>query len=132
MPTSTNDYLATSTAVVSDGNPVGYEAGSGGAVTQATNRTTGVTLNKICGTITTDDASLAAGAEATFTVTNDKVAATDVVNVCLQTITTGTPLAFVTDVSAGSFDITISNLHASTADTSADLINFVVYKAVAS
>ena len=110
---------------------VGYATGAGGAVTQITSRATGVTLNTICGTITTDSTSLAAAAEATFTVTNSAVAATDTVVVSMKTITTGTPVAFVTDVSAGSFDITISNIHASTADTSADLINFAVIKSVA-
>lgn len=110
---------------------VGYATGAGGTVTQTTSRSTGVTINKVCGSITTDTTSLAAGAEATFTVTNSTVAATDVVNVCMKTITTGTPVAFVTAVAAGSFDITISNLHASTADTSADVINFAVLKSVA-
>ncbi len=118
--------------MTSDTLPFGYATGAGGAVTQITSRATGVTLNNVCGTITTDDTSLAAAAEATFTVTNSTVAATDTVVVSMQTITTGTPVPFVTDVSAGSFDITISNLHASTADTSADLINFAVIKSVTS
>ena len=103
-----------------------FGIGPGGTVTQITSRATGVTLNTYAGQITTDDTSLAAGAEATFTVTNNKVTALDAVVVSMATITTGTPVALVTDVSAGSFDITVSNLHASTADTSADVINFVV------
>jgi hypothetical protein len=49
---------------------IGYATGAGGAVTQATDRTTGVTLSKLTGQITTNNASLAAGAEAEFTVTN--------------------------------------------------------------
>jgi cytoskeletal protein CcmA (bactofilin family) len=112
---------------------IGYATGAGGAVSQATNRTTGVTINKICGAITTHDASLAAGAEATFTVTNSAVAATDVVVVSLKD-KSGTALSipFVTDVAAGKFDITMTNLDASTADTSASVINFVVIKGVAS
>lgn len=110
---------------------IGYSTGAGGAVTQITSRATGVTLNTVTGQITTDTTSLAAGAEATFTVTNSAVAATDVVVVNMSTITTGTPVAHVTAVAAGSFDITITNLHASTADTSADVINFAVIKGVA-
>lgn len=111
---------------------IGYATGAGGAVTQATDRTTGVTLNKICGTITTHNASLAAGAEATFTVTNSAVAATDVVVVSLQDKSaTALSIPFVTDVTAGAFDITLTNLDASTADTSASKINFVVIKSVA-
>ena len=111
---------------------IGYATGAGGAVTQATDRTTGVTLNKICGTITTHNASLAAGAEATFTVTNSAVAATDVVVVSLQDKSaTALSIPFVTDVTAGAFNITLTNLDASTADTSASKINFVVIKSVA-
>ena len=108
-------------------------SGKHGAVSQETNRTTGVTLNKICGTITTHNASLAAGAEATFTVTNSAVAATDVVVVSLQDKSaTALSIPFVTDVTAGAFNITLTNLDASTADTSASKINFVVIKGVAS
>ncbi len=51
---------------------------TGGTVTQATNKTTGVTLNAASGQITMNGASLAGGAEATFTVTNSEIAATDV------------------------------------------------------
>lgn len=113
----------------SDG--IGYATGAGGAVTQATNRTTGVTLSKISGQITTSTGSLAAGAAAEFTVTNTTVAATDVIAVNITPGGTGRPWAYVSNVSAGSFKITVENHHASTADTSADVINFAVIKAVA-
>ena len=52
---------------------------TGGTVIQSTNKTTGVTLNAASGQITMNGASLAGGAEATFTVTNSEIAATDVV-----------------------------------------------------
>jgi hypothetical protein len=111
---------------------LGYATGVGGTVTQITSRTTGVTLSKLCGSIITDASSLAAAGEAKFTVTNTLVAATDVVVCCLKTDSaTGTSLAYVSDVADGSFEITITNLHASTADTSASTINFAVIKAVA-
>lgn len=112
---------------------VGYATGAGGAVTQITNRSTGVTLSKLSGTITTDSTSLAAAAEATFIVTNTLVAITDVVVVAVQSggTTAGSTWATVTAVAAGSFSITVSNMHASTADTAALLINFAVIKAVA-
>lgn len=112
---------------------VGFVTGSGGAVTQITSRATGVTLNTICGTITTDSTSLAAAAEATFTVTNSMVAANDVVVCCVKSggTTPGSTWASVTAVGAGSFAITVTNLHASTADTAALVINFAVIKSVA-
>lgn len=62
----------------------GYTAGAGGTVTQATSKSTGVTLNKLSGRVTTHNAALAAGAEITFTVTNNTVAATDVPLLALQ------------------------------------------------
>lgn len=110
---------------------IGYATGAGAAVTQLTNRSTGVTINAICGAITTDATSLAAGAEATFTVTNSSVEVGDVVVVSLRSgATAGTSIPVVTAVAAGSFDITLTNLHAATADTGASIINFAVIKAV--
>lgn len=97
------------------------------SVTQGTSRTTGVTANGYQGAITTHTASLAAGAEAEFTVTNSKVNANSVVVVSLQTeSTTGTSLPYVSTTAAGSFNITLTNLHATTADTSASVINYYV------
>lgn len=115
-------------------NGVGYSTGIGGTVTQITSRSTGVILNKPCGTITTDSTSLAAGAEATFTVTNSAVAASDTVVVSIQSggTTPGSTWVHVTAVAAGSFALTVSNLHATTADTAALVINFAVVKAVTS
>lgn len=115
-------------------NGFGYTAGqgNGGTITQTSSRSTGVVLSKACGTITTDSTSLAAGAEATFTVTNTLVAATDVVVISIKSggTTPGSTWAHVTAVTGGSFDITVSNLHASTADTAALVINFAVIKGV--
>lgn len=101
-----------------------------GAVTQATNRSTGVTLSTLAGTITTDTTSLAAGAGAEFTVTNTKVTAGDVVVLSLVSGNTGvaTCVPFVSAVADGSFKITITNQHASTAEVGACVINFAVIK----
>lgn len=115
---------------VSAGAAIGYV--SGGAVTQATNKTTGVTLNQPCGQITMAAGSVAAGAEATFTVTNDKVAATDVVMVCIASGgTSGSYAAGVGAVAAGSFDVTITNLSAGGLDE-AVVLNYAVMKSSAS
>lgn len=113
---------------------MGYATGAGGAVTQATNRATGVTINKTSGQITTNNASLAAEASAVFTVTNSTVAIGDVVVVSQQS----GAVALNTDVvvsatAAGSFNITVinNNVAAGTAETGAIIINFAVIKAVA-
>lgn len=125
--------INSSGVLCSGGEPIGYTTGSGGAVTQQTNRTTGVTLNTITGTITTNNASLAAEASANFTVTNSKVAIGDVVCVAIQSGTNGGNTAVtVVTVAAGSFVIKVSNNNAAagTAETGAILINFAVIKAV--
>src|SRR3990167_2106071 len=58
---------------------IGYATGAGAEVTQITSRATGVTINAICGTITTNTTSLAAEASAVFVVTNSAVAIGDVI-----------------------------------------------------
>lgn len=115
------------------GAKIGYIAGA--AVTQATNRTTGVTINALAGTITTNNASLAAEADAVFTVTNSTVEIGDVVVVCQQSGSDGgNTMVHVVAVAAGSFDISVANNNAAagTAETGAILINFAVIKAVSS
>ena len=112
---------------------IGYATGAGGAITQATNRATGVTLNTVTGTITTNNASLAAEATAEFTVTNSAVAIGDTVIVSEQSGSNGGgTLLAVTGVAAGSFNISVhnGNVAAGTAETGAILINFAVIKAV--
>lgn len=109
---------------------IGYSTGAGGAVTQASTRATGVTLDTICGTITGDATSLAAATRATFTVTNSKVTLRDTVVLSVVSgPTADTSKFFVTAVAAGSFDITAANLNAATADTGAPIINFAIIKA---
>jgi hypothetical protein len=104
----------------------------GSTVTQATNRTTGVTINALSGTITTNNASLAAEAAATFTVTNSEIAIDDVVIVSIRSGSNGgNTKAFVSTVAAGSFAMSIANDNpaAGTAETGAIIINFTVLKA---
>lgn len=129
---ATGTSLVVSGAIFSSGAAgIGYSTGAGGTVTQLTSRSTGVTLNKISGAITTNATSLAAGAEATFVVTNSTVAVGDVILLSPRSgQTANTSVAFISAVAAGSFSITLSNLNASTADTGAMIINFIVLKSV--
>lgn len=124
--------ILTSSSIKSSGTlGIGYATGAGGAVTQITSRATGVTLSKMSGTITTINTSLAALAVATFTVTNTLVAIGDVVVVSQQSGAVNTKtIVNVTAVAAGSFNISIYNADASTAETGTILINYVVFKAV--
>ena len=108
-----------------------YVAGDGGAVTQATSKSTGVTLNKLCGQITTHNAALAAAAEVSFTVTNSTVKATDVVVACIASGATAGAYAVTVDaVAAGSFRISLSNQSAAS-KSEALVLNFVVLGSVA-
>jgi hypothetical protein len=103
----------------------------GGTVTQATNRTTGVTLSTHSGQITGDDASLAAVTIATHTVTNTKVSATDVI-VLSKVSGDADTNAWVSAVASGSFNVSLRNNHDSSADTTAFVYNFVVIKGATS
>lgn len=97
-----------------------------GTVTQATNKATGVTLDKAAGAITMNNASLAAATEVSFTVTNSKVKATDVPVVAIASGgTAGAYSVNVDAVAAGSFQVSVSNLTAG-ALGEALVLNFVV------
>jgi hypothetical protein len=122
----TGASLAVTGDVSTSGGGIGYATGSGGTVTQLTNRTTGVTLNKRSGAITLVSAA-GSTSPATFTVTNSTVAATDVV---ILNQKSGTDLyhLLVTAVAAGSFNITAFTTGGTT--TEAPVINFAVIDAV--
>ena len=96
----------------------GYNTGSSTAVptavTQATSKSTGVTINAPCGTITMNNAALGAGAEVAFIVTNSSVSAYDVPVVAIKSgaTTAGTYLLSIATVAAGSFTIAVSNASA--------------------
>ena len=125
---ATGTSLTASGVIASTGTAgVGYATGAGGAVTQLTSRTTGVTLNKTAGAITLFSAAGPTVA-ATFTVTNSTVAATDVV---ILNQKSGTDLydLMVTAVAAGSFNITFRTTGGTTTET--PVFNFAVIKAVA-
>lgn len=56
---------------------LGYATGAGGTVTQLTSKSTGVTLNKLCGEITLNAASLNNNTIVSFLLTNSFIAAGD-------------------------------------------------------
>ena len=109
---------------------VGYSTGTGGTVTQATSKSTGVTLNKRCGQITMNNAALSAAAEVSFTFTNSTIAATDVVVTAISSgATAGAYNTHVDAIAAGSCRISITNFSAGPL-SEAIVLNFVVIKAV--
>lgn len=88
---------------------VGYEVDDGGTVTQATSKSTGVTLNKLTGKITMNNAALAAATIVSFVLTNDKIEATDLL--VLQHQAGGTPGSYTLNAraAAGSATIDVRN-----------------------
>ena len=109
----------------------GYSSG-GGTVTQASNKTTAVTLNAKSGAITMNNAALADDATAAFTLTNSFIAATDVLIVNVASVgTAGGYQLTVGAVAAGSCSISVMNVSGG-ALSQAIVLNFVVIKGVAS
>ena len=105
-------------------------AADGGTETQNTSKSTGVTLNKICGTVTMNNASLASNGLVSFTLTNSTIAATDVI--VLNHASGGTAGKYVLNAqaAAGSALITVSNISTG-ALSEAIVIRFIVVKATA-
>lgn len=111
--------------------------GTGGTITQLTSRTTGVTLNKICGDITLVSASISGLSSERFTLTNSTIGATDIVQVCLvggavagTGPTTSTYDVGVLRVAAGACDIVVHNTNNSASTTEPLVIRFMVIKGV--
>ena len=105
---------------------IGYAPEAQGTVTQATNKGTGVTLNKSAGKITMNAASLAGGAAVTFTLTNSTISANDVVIVNVSGGgTAGAYWPYVSSMTAGS---TVIGLWNSTGGALAEavVLNFAI------
>lgn len=87
------------------------------SITQLTSITTGVTLNAQAGTIVTVSTTLGANASATFTVTNSKIAAGNLIFLTRQGYTgsTGTVNLSASNIVNGAFDIIVKNSHYATA-----------------
>lgn len=119
-------YLDPEFSTVYATDEIGYAAAAQGAVTQATNKSTGVTLNKSAGRITMNGASLGAGASVTFTLTNSKISANDVVIVNVAGGgTAGAYWPYVSSMAAGSAVIGLWNSTGG-ALSEAVVINFAV------
>ena len=109
---------------------IGYSTAAQGAVTQATDKGTGVTLNKSVGRITMNNAALAGGAAVSFILTNNLISINDTIIVCVSSNTTGSALGayttYVSYLAAGSALITLRNLTAATSYSEAVIINYAI------
>jgi hypothetical protein len=109
---------------------IGYSSAAQGTVTQATSKSTGVTLNKSAGQITMNNAALAAGAAVSFVLTNSVISANDTIIVNIASNTTGSLAGayttYVSYLAAGSALITLRNLTAATSYSEAVVINYAI------
>jgi hypothetical protein len=132
LTVDTSGNLATSGSALSSGTGgIGYASGAGGTVSQATGRTTGVTLNKTVGTITLFSTTLAADTDQTFTFTNSTIAAGDVL---VFNIISGAAVKGGYSVNAiaaaGSATVTVHNHTPTITATEAPVMAFAVIKGV--
>jgi len=109
----------------------GYVAGEGGTETQATSKSTGVTLSKKCGQIEMNPAALAANTTVTFTLTNTEIVATDII--VLNHVSGGSAGSYLLNAQAGSgsASINVRNITGG-ALSEAIVIGFAIIKAVVS
>jgi predicted ThiF/HesA family dinucleotide-utilizing enzyme len=106
---------------------IGYTASAQGTVTQATDKSTAVTLNKSAGRITMNNASLNTATNATFTLNNSLISANDTVILTISggQATPGSYNVFANSLSTGSVSITLRNISGGTL-SEAIIINFAI------
>ena len=116
--------------ILSD-SQLGYTATAQGTVTQATDKSTAVTLNKSAGRITLNAAALGATTNVSFTLNNSFISANDVLIVTLSggIATAATYNCWVNSMSAGSASITLRNISAGSL-SEAVIINFALIHCV--
>ncbi len=103
--------------LAAEGQTIGYQgaAGTGGTVTQATNKATGVTLNKPVGEITLNNASLAAATTVNFTLTNSYIGNTDLLILNQTSTANAGGYYFNAICNAGNAQISVRNITAASA-----------------
>jgi hypothetical protein len=106
---------------------IGYTAAAQGTVTQATSKSTAVTLNKPAGRITMDAASLATATNATFTLNNSFISANDTVILTISggQATAGSYNVFANNLGTGTVSISLRNISGGSL-SEAVVINFAI------
>lgn len=90
---------------------IGYTAAAQGAVTQATDKSTAVTLNRPAGRITMNAASLAGNTAVSFTLNNSFISSNDLIIVNVSAGgTAGAYTTYISSMTAGSAVVTLRNL----------------------
>lgn len=107
------------------GGQLGYSTEAQGSVTQATSKSTGVTLNKSSGQITMNNAALAGTTNVTFTLTNSLIGIKDVLVLNVYGGTAGSYNVWVSGLAEGSATITVRNITGGSL-SEAIVINFAI------
>jgi hypothetical protein len=120
-------YLDPEFSTVYATEEIGYAASAQGTVTQATSKSTAVTLDKSMGRITMNNASLATATNATFTLNNALISANDTVILTISggQATAGSYNVFANSLTTGSVSITLRNISGGSL-SEAVVINFCV------
>jgi hypothetical protein len=110
---------------------IGYTAAAQGTVTQATDKSTAVTLNKPAGRITMNNASLNTATNATFTLNNSFISANDTVILTISggQATAGSYNVFANNLSTGTVSISLRNISGGSL-SEAVVINFAIIHCV--
>ena len=122
------DQDISGSSVIESDAVLGYTANAQGAVTQLTSKSTAVTLNKSAGRITMNNAALAGGAAASFTLNNTYISVNDIPILCVSAGSVAdatTYTVYVSSLGAGTVVITLRNLTA-TSQSEAVVINFAL------
>lgn len=127
-PTTTGNIITMDNIIQKTAVGIGYGTGAGGTVTQLTSKSTSVTLNKPCGQIWTNNATLSAGATATFACYNNLVSIYDIVIVHTGDLLKYECVASV-QLNDGGFNVRLTNRTANAYSENV-LINFTVIKGV--
>jgi hypothetical protein len=120
-------YLDPEFSTVYATEEIGYAASAQGTVTQATSKSTAVTLNTSAGRITMNNASLATATNATFTLNNSTISANDTVILTISggQATPGSYNVFANSLSTGSVSISLRNISGGSL-SEAVIINFCI------
>lgn len=111
---------------VLSGEQLGYTTDAQGTVTQATSKSTAVTLNKSAGQITLNNAALASVTNVSFTLNNSFISANDILILNVGSgATAGAYNCWVSGLSAGSASITLRNISGGSL-SEAVVINFAL------
>lgn len=107
---------------------IGYTAAGQGSVTQLTDKSTAVTLNKGAGRITMNAAALAGNTAVSFTMNNSFISANDILILNVGAGAVADPTAYtvyVSNLTSGAVVITVRNLTA-TSRSEAIVLNFAL------